>query len=426
MKVTKNKVAPSKYEVEVVVDEATWKEAQEKALDKEIAKVKIDGFRPGKAPKDLAKKHVNQANVMDHAVNEMLQPAFRKALDETGLVPFVQPSVDVTALSDTSLTLKFVIVVAPEVELGAYKGLNIEKEVPSVSEEEVDADINKLIENNATLVLAERESKEGDTVVIDFEGSVDGVPFDGGKAENYSLELGSHSFVPGFEEQLVGHKAEDEVDVKVTFPKQYVENLAGKEAIFKVKIHEVKEKILPTLDEELIKELDIEGVSTVEELRKHEKEHLLEHKEQHAKGDTLDKILDKIVEGSKIELGDELIASRKEEIKKDMENRLAQQGLTLKQYLDVTGTSEEKYDADLKVNAEKSLKATATLSQIVKAENLSVSDEEVEAELAKMAEQYKMELSKVKEILNPQLDQFRNDLLNRKLQDFLFENNVKK
>lgn len=426
MKITSNKVAPAKYEVEAEVDAKLWKEAQEKALDKEIAKVHIDGFRPGKAPKELAKKHVDPAKVLDGAINDCLNPVFKEVLKETKLVPFVQPSVDVTKVSDTELTLKFIIIVTPEVELGAYKGLNIEKEVPAVSEEEVDADVKKLVESNANLVLAERASQKGDTVVIDFEGSVDGVPFDGGKAENYSLELGSNTFIPGFEDQLIGKSAGDEVEVKVTFPKQYVETLAGKDAIFKVTVHEVKEKVLPELDEELVKELNIEGVKTVEELKEHERAHILEHKEQQAKGHALDAILDMIVEGSKIELPEEAVKERIQEMKRETEDRLSQQGLDFKQYLDITGMSEEKWEEQVKGDAQKQVTASAVLSKVIEAEKLTVTDEEVEFELAKMAEQYKMELAKIKEILKPQLASFKNDILNRKLQEFLLENNLKK
>lgn len=426
MKITKNKVGPAKYEVEAELDEKVWKEAQAKALDKEIAKVKIDGFRPGKAPKDLAKKHVDPAKVLSTAIDESLNPTFREVLKETGLVPFIQPTVDVAKVSDTELTLKFVIVVSPEVKLGAYKGLNVEKEVPAVSDEELDADIKKLIESNASLVLAERESKVGDTVVIDFEGFVDGKPFDGGKAENYSLELGSNTFIPGFEDQLVGKKAEDDVEVKVTFPEQYVENLAGKEAIFKVKVHEVKEKVLPELDEELIKELNIEGVKTVEELKDHERKHLLEHKESHAKGHALDAILDKIVASSEIDVPEEAVNERIEDIKHELEERLSQQGLTFAQYLEITGKKEEEYRDSVKEDAVKQVKASAVLSAIVREEKLTVSDEEVEFEIAKIADQYKMEVSKVKEILGHQVEHLKNELINKKLQEFLLENNLKK
>ena len=425
MKRVVNKLAGSKYEVICTVEEKAWKEAQEKAFEKLAKKVKIDGFREGKVPTEMARKHVNQADIFNEAINSMVQPAFDEVMKEEKLIPVARPSVDVSKVTDTELELKFVLITAPEVKLGKYTGLGVEKEVPSVTEEEVDNAIKSLVDQNANLVAVEREAKLGDTVVIDFEGFVGGVAFDGGKAENYSLGLGSNSFVPGFEDQLVGTKAGDEKEVKVTFPKQYVENLAGKEAIFKVKVHEVKEKVLPELDEELVKELNIAGVKTVEELRAHEKAHLLEHKEEHAKGDTLNKILDKIVSEAKVEIVEEIIADEIENIKKNMEQRIAQQGLTMEQYLQITGQKAEDLEKKYHEDAERNLRAMFVLEEIAKKEELEVTDAEVEFEIAKIAEQYKMEVEKVKEILANQLAQFKAELRQKKIQDFLLEKNVK-
>ena len=425
MKRVVNKLAGSKYEVICTVEEKSWKEAQEKAFEKLAKKVKIDGFREGKVPTEMARKHVNQADIFNEAINSMVQPAFDEVMKEEKLIPVARPSVDVSKVTDTELELKFVLITAPEVKLGKYTGLGVEKEVPSVTEEEVDNAIKSLVDQNANLVAVEREAKLGDTVVIDFEGFVGGVAFDGGKAENYSLGLGSNSFVPGFEDQLVGTKAGDEKEVKVTFPKQYVENLAGKEAIFKVKVHEVKEKVLPELDEELVKELNIAGVKTVEELRAHEKAHLLEHKEEHAKGDTLNKILDKIVSEAKVEIVEEIIADEIENIKKNMEQRIAQQGLTMEQYLQITGQKAEDLDKKYHEDAERNLRAMFVLEEIAKKEELEVTDAEVDFEIAKIADQYKMEVEKVKEILANQLAQFKAELRQKKIQDFLLEKNVK-
>ena len=425
MKRVVNKLANSKFEVLVTVEEKEWKEAQEKAFEKLAKKVKISGFREGKVPLEMARKHVNQADIFNEAINAQVQPAFDEVMKEEKLVPVARPTVDVSKVSETELELKFVIVTNPEVKLGKYTGLNIAKETPVVTEEEIDEAIKTLIEQNASLVAVERESKLGDTVVIDFEGFVDGVAFDGGKAENYSLALGSNSFVPGFEDQLVGKKSGDEVEVKVTFPKQYVENLAGKDATFKVKVHEVKEKVLPELDAELIKELNIPNVETVEQLREHEKGHLLSHKEEHAKADVLNKVLDKIVDASELEIAEEIVHDEVENMRKNMAERIAQQGLTMEQYLQITGQKQEDVDKKFHEDAEKNLRAMFVLEEIAKKENLSVTEEEVEFEIAKIADQYKMEVAKVKEILNNQLAQFRGELRQRKIQDFLFEKNVK-
>ncbi len=425
MKRVVNKVANSKFEVTVTVEEKVWKEAQTKAFEKLAKKVKVDGFREGKVPESIARKHVNQGDIFNEAINAMVQPAFDEVMKEEKLIPVARPSVDVTKVSDVELELKFVIVTNPEVKLGKYVGLNIEKETPVVSEEEIDQAVNKLVEQNASLVAVERESKVGDTVVIDFEGFVDGKGFDGGKAENYSLELGSHSFVPGFEEQLVGKKANEEVEVKVTFPKQYVENLAGKDATFKVTVHEVKEKVMPKLDVELVKEINIPNVETVEQLREHEKGHLLSHKEEHAKGDVLNKVLDKIVEASELELADEIVKDEIENMRKNMAEKIAQQGLTLEQYYQITGQKEEDVEKKFDEDARRNLRAMFVLEEIAKKEGLEVSDEEVDFEMAKIADQYKMEIAKVKEILGANLPQFKAELRQRKIQDFLFEKNVK-
>ena len=239
------KLEHSHVEVLVTVDQKTWKDAQKKAFDKQAANVTVDGFRKGKAPEHLVRAKVDQMKVLDDAINSVLPIAYREIIEQDKIIPQAQPSVDITKVSNEELEIKFILVVAPEVKLGAYKGLKIGHEDIEVSDADVEVAINQLLANNASLIIKEGESKEGDTVVIDFAGSVDGELFEGGSAQNYELELGSHSFIPGFEEQLIGHKAGDHVDVKVTFPENYVENLKGKDAVFACDIHEVKEKKLP-------------------------------------------------------------------------------------------------------------------------------------------------------------------------------------
>ena len=267
MKRVVNKLENSKFEVLCTIEENEWKALQEKAFKALAKNVQAKGFRKGHVPEDMARKMVNQGEIINKAVNDAIQPAFNEVLKEEKLQPFAQPTVDVTKVSDTELGLKFVIIVRPEVTLGEYKGLAVEKATPEVSEEEVNKSLEALVAQNASLNVVEREAKLGDTVVLDFVGSVGGVEFDGGKAENYSLELGSNSFVPGFEDQLVGTKSGDVKDVVVTFPTQYVPELAGKEATFKCTIHEVKEKVLPEFNKEFfedpqIKETKLELVQT--------------------------------------------------------------------------------------------------------------------------------------------------------------------
>lgn len=417
------KLENSHVEVLVNVDEATWKAAQKKAFEKVAANITVDGFRKGKAPENLVKSKVDQVKVMDEAINALLPEIYRDIVDVDGIRPFTQPKVDVTKLSDTELEVKFLIVTAPKVELGQYKGLEIGHNKVEVTEEEVANALKAVQEQNATLVVKDGASELGDTVVIDFAGSVDGKPFDGGSATNYELELGSHSFIPGFEEQLVGHLAGEHVDVNVKFPENYVENLKGKDAVFACDIHEVKVKKLPELDEELIAELKIPNVKTVEELKNHKKNELLSSKEVNEKREYISKVVEAIAKASKIEIPEEIIDSQVAARKEDLINRMKQSGLTLEQYLQLVGQKEEELMAKLKEDAIKDVTNFMVLETIAEKENLEVTDADLEFEFAKMADQYSMKVEDVKKALQPQLEEFRNNLKMQKVEQLLAENN---
>ena len=410
-------------EVIVTVDEATWKEAQAKAFNKLAEKVTVPGFRKGKAPKNMVKDKVNQVQVMDEAINALLPTLYREILTEENLQPYAQPKVDVTKLSDTELEVKFVVVTAPEVKLGDYKDFNVGKETVEVSDEEVANALNEVAKQNASLVLKEGASELGDTVVIDFVGTIDGAPFDGGTSENYELELGSHTFIPGFEEQLVGKVAGDEVDVKVTFPENYHENLKGKDANFACKVHEVKTKSIPELNEELVAELKIEGVTTLDELRAHKANELKVNKERAARSTYFAKLLDAIAEKATIEIPDEVVNNQVEGMKKDIVGRMAQSGLTLEQYLSIVGQSEEDFNKKLVEDATKDARNYFLLNAVVTAEDLKVTDEELEFEYAKIADQYKMSIEDVKKALGPQVEEFKHNIKMQRVEDFLYEHN---
>lgn len=425
MKRVVKKLENSKVEVTCDVESSAWKEAQEKAFQKLAKDLEIKGFRKGKVPVDIARKHIDQGRIFNEAINSLMQPSFEEVLREEKLVPFARPSVDVTKISDTDLQLKFIIILAPEVKLGEYKNLNIKKSAVKVEEKEIDAEIEKLISQNASLVVSEKPSKKGDTVVIDFVGSVDGKEFEGGKAENYSLELGSNSFVPGFEDQLVGHKAGEDVDVNVTFPTQYVPELAGKKALFKCKIHEVKEKVLPELNEELIKDLNLPEVKTVEQLREYEKKALTNQKENKATSDALDAVVAKVSEGSTVDLAEEIVTEEVESMKKNMEQQVSERGLTLDQYYSITGQKPEDVEKNMREDAKKNLKAILCLEEIAKQEKIEVTDEDVDFEMAKIADQYKMDVKQVKDILGKDLPRFKSEIKQRRIQEFLLNNNVK-
>ena len=424
MKRVVNKLEKSKVEVVCDVETASWKEAQEKAFAKLVGNLEIKGFRKGKVPADIAKKHIDTGSVFNEAINSMLQPAFEEVLREEKLQPFARPSVDVTKVSDTELQLKFVVVLAPEVKLGAYKGLGVKKEAVKVEEKEIDEAIEKLVAQNASLVVKEGEAKKGDTVVIDFVGSVDGKEFEGGKADNYSLELGSNSFVPGFEDQLVGHKAGEDVEVNVTFPTQYVPDLAGKKALFKCKIHEVKEKVLPKLDEELIKDLNLPEVKDEAGLREYERKAISSQKESKAQNDALNKVLEKIVKESEVEIANEVLAEEVEGMKKNMEEQIKQRGLTLEQYYQITGEKEIDVEARMRIEADKNLRTILCMEEIAKVEKLEVSEADVDAEMKSIADMYKMPVDKVKEILGKDLGRFKAELRQRKIQAFLTKENI--
>lgn len=423
MKITVNNLEHSHVEVIVDVEEKTWKEAQEKSFEKLARDLSLPGFRKGKVPLDMARKHIDSYKILNEAINHLLQPTFDEVLKEKKLRPIVRPTVDVTKVSENELQLKFGVVLPPEVTLGEYKGLNIAKDKVKVSEDEIKAEIDKLVAQNANLVTSDKPAKIGDTVVIDFVGSVDEKEFDGGKAENFNLELGSHQFVPGFEEQLVGAKTGDKVDVNVTFPTQYVKELAGKKALFKVTVHEVKEKIIPELNEELIKELAIPEVTDEKSLHEHVKKQLTANKENQAKNKQLDAIIAKVVENAKMDLPHEIIDEEVEGMKHNVEEQVKQRGMTMEQYLEVTGQTKEHFDEHLHKDAEKNLRSILAMEKIADVENIKVEEKDLDEEFKKIADQYKMDVKQVKEILSKDLNRFAMEIRTRRIQDFLIEEN---
>ena len=423
MKTNLTKLAPSKFQVDVEVDEKTWADAQAKAFKKVASKISIPGFRPGKAPEAMLRAHVDPNRVINQALDIVLPQAYEFGIKENKLRPQRQPEVNITKVEEKEIGLRFTVVVFPTVTLGAYTGLEAERKVASVDEKEVEESIKKLLENNADLVVTEEPAKLGDTVVLDFEGSIDGVPFEGGKADNHSLELGSNSFIPGFEDALVGVKAGESRDVKVTFPTQYVAELAGKDAVFACTVHEVKQKVVPALTDEAVADLAIENVKTVDELKAHQKEELLKQKADQFEREHYQAIFDQIVAASSVEIADEILdeeAAREEEnTKKQVESN----GLTFQQYLDVLGKKEEDLKAELRENVTKSLTAYLVGEEISIKEKLLVSDAELDVELAKVAEQYKVPVEQIRSVYGSNIESFRETLRQKKLQDFLIANN---
>ena len=410
-------------QVDVVVDKENWKQAQEKAFKKLASNLTVDGFRKGKVPEAIARKHIDQMKLINEAINVVLPVAYQEVLTEEKIEPFSQPSVDITKVTLDELELKFVITTAPEVKLGKYKGLELGKKEAKVTAKEVNEAIDNLRTQNASLVLKEGESALGDTLVFDFVGSVDGVAFEGGTAQNYSLELGSNTFIPGFEDQLVGLKAGDHKDVNVTFPKQYTPELAGKAAVFACDVHEVKEKKMPELNDGFVKELGIKDVETVEALKENKKAELLDRKTRDLKLEYLRKLYDEIAKDSTVNIPDEMVQEQAESSKKDMEARMAQSGLTLEQYLQFAGQSEEDFMKKLVEDARRDIRNYFILEEVAKAEELVVTDADLEFEFAKLAEQYGMTIDAVKKALEKQMGQFKNNVQMNRAEDFLFNNN---
>ena len=411
-------------EVLVNVDKDLWKKAQDKAFKKLADNITIDGFRKGKAPINMVKSRIDQGRMYNEAINEVLNPVYQDILANEDIKPMARPSFEVTKLSDDELEIKVIIVTAPEAELGKYTGFALGKEKADVTEEEVEASINELRKQNATIAPKDGQAENGDIVVIDFEGSVDGVPFEGGKAENHELELGSHSFIEGFEDQLVGSSAGIEVDVKVRFPDNYgPEEIAGKDAVFHVKVNEVKQKILPELDDEFVKELNMPNVENVLQLKDARRDQLLKQKENANKQAYLDKLLAEIRKESKFDIPEEILNEEIENRKKDLENRLKQSNLDLEQYLVITRTNEEDLNKQLKDEAEKGLESWLVLETVGQKEKIEITEEEVEFELAKMADQYNMSIDQIKQALGQQISSFRSNLLMSRIENFLFDNN---
>ncbi|KIL26077.1 Cell division trigger factor [Bacillus safensis] len=407
----------------VEVDAETFNKALDDAFKKVVKQVSIPGFRKGKVPRGLFEQRFGVESLYQDALDILLPVEYPKAIDEAGIEPVDRPEIDVEKIEKgESLIFTAKVTVKPEVKLGDYKGLNVEKDDTAVTDEDVQEELKGMQNRQAELVVKEEGAIEnGDTVVLDFEGFVDGEAFEGGKAENYSLEVGSGSFIPGFEEQLVGLEAGAEKDVEVTFPEEYhAEDLAGKPAVFKVKIHEIKAKELPALDDEFAKDVD-EEVETLAELTEKTKKRLEEAKENEAEGKLREELVAKASENAEVDIPQAMVDTELDRMMKEFEQRLQMQGMNLELYFQFSGQDEDALKEQMKEDAAKRVKSNLTLEAIAVAENLQVSDEEVEEELSKMAEAYNMPIENIKQAIGS-TEAMKEDLKVRKAIDFLVEN----
>ena len=385
----------------IEITKAEFEAAKDKAFKKTGKNITVPGFRKGKAPRKMIEKLYGEGVFFEEAFNIIYPDAMEMAVEKSGIKPVGRADVDLgDPAEEGGLTIIAKVPVEPEVELGEYKGIEVEKETVKVLQADVKAELNRMAQRNARTETVERKAKKNDTVDIDFEGFVDGVPFEGGKAEHHALTLGSGAFIPGFEDQLIGCKAGDEKDVVVTFPEEYhAKELAGKEATFKCKVHKVEETILPEIDDEFAKDVS-DTCETLDDLKKEITERLKAERQEAADNAFEEKVLDAVIDGMKADIPAAMIDAQVDTIVQDFGYRLQMQGMGLEQYLKMTGTEMGAFRAMFKDQAERQVKTRLALQKVVELEGITVSDKELEEEYAKMAEQYKMEVEKVKAIVS--------------------------
>lgn len=416
------KIENNVVKVEVSVPVEKFQEALKKAYQKNAKKFNIPGFRKGKAPMHMIEQYYGEGVFFEDAVEFVIDETYPQAVKESGISPVDYPKVDIVQIGkDTEFIYTAEVVVKPEVKLGEYKGLEVKKAEYPVTDEEVNAELEAMREKNARIISKEDGTVEnGDIAVIDFEGFIDGVAFEGGKGENYDLTIGSASFIPGFEEQLIGVKAGEEKDVNVSFPEDYhAEELKGKPALFKVTVKEIKYKELPELDDEFAK--DVSEFDTIDEMKADSRKKLEESSSLRAKNEYEEEVIKKAVEGSEVEIPEAMIEREIDYMVKDLDYRLRYQGLTIDKYVELMGITMDKIREDFKEVASTRVKTNLTLEAIAKAENMTASEEEIDAKADEMAKRYGMEdTAKVKEtILKNQKEIIEEEIVNNKVIEFL-------
>ena len=416
----------AKLTIEVSASEL--EKALQSAYMKQKNKISLPGFRKGKVPRQMIEKMYGAEIFYDDAANALIPKAYADAYDECELDIVSRPEIDVVQIEKgKDFIFTATVATKPEVTLGEYKGLEVDKVSTRVTQKEVDAKIQEEAEKNArTITVEDRAVQDGDEVVLDFEGFVDGVAFEGGKGENYPLTIGSGSFIPGFEEQLVGAEAEKEVEVKVTFPEDYhAEDLKGKEAVFKCTVHEIKAKELPEIDDEFAAE--VSEFDTLEEYKADVKTKIKEQKAAEGKAKQEDQVVEQAVKNATYELPEAMVETQAEQMANDFAQRMQSQGLTMEQYFQFTGTTAEQMMEDLKPQAVKRIETRLVLEAIAKAENIEISDEKLDEEIGKMAEAYKMEADKLKEFMGEnEKKQMKEDMAVQEAITFLVDNAVEK
>lgn len=380
------------HEVIVKIEGVEWTEALDKAFKSKQKDAKVDGFRKGKVPRNIYEKHYGKESLFFPAAEEVLQSAYAKAMEESNLIPVVQPSVDIKDISDKGVEFTFKIITKPEVKIKNYKGLGIKPEEIKVTKDEIDHEIGHLLEEYTELVTKEGEVKNGDVAVIDFEGFKDGKPFDGGKGENYSLEIGSNTFIPGFEEQVIGMKTGEEKDLTVSFPEDYgVEDLKGQPVIFKVKVNEIKEKVTRELDKEFFEDLAMEGVHSKETLEKEVEKNIKAQKEADNENKYIDHLLEEVAKNVEVDIPQEMVDEETTRLLGRFEQQMAMQGISLDIYYQFTKSSEGDLRKQMDKEAYQNVLYRLMLEEIMNLEKIEVSQEEASKEAEELAKKYKMD-----------------------------------
>ena len=410
------------HEIEIKLDKE-WTSTLDEVFKKKNKETKIDGFRKGTAPKDVYLKHFGIESLYMDAVDSCISVAYKKVLEQEKLVPVVEPKVDVTGISDTNVIFKFTIITKPEVVLGEYKNLKVKKDKVTVSDEEVNHEIDHLREHMADVVVKENGVvAEGDTAVIDFTGFIDGEEFEGGKGENFPLEIGSHSFIPGFEEGLIGLKSGEEKNLELKFPENYIENLKGKDVTFKVKVNEVKTRVLPDINEDFFADLGYDDVKTEAELRAKVKEEITLEKEHIADDEFVNKCLDAAVKNMKVDINEEIIDEEIHRMIDQYAYQLQMQGMNIDDYYKMTGTTEDDLHKMMAPEAEKRVKYRYLIEGIADAEDLKFTEEEIKNRAEELAKQFNMSVEELVKNFGS-MDVIEYDLRMHKALEILKESN---
>jgi len=425
MKINKfEDVEKNVVQLEIEVDAAKFEEGMQQSFKKNASKFNVPGFRKGKAPRHIVERYYGEQVLYDDAINIVCSEAYDQAIDEKNLQPVDRPEIDIIQIgSKQNLIFTAKVTVKPEVELGAYMGVEVKKADDTVTDEDLEKEFNKVVEKNSRLVtVTDRPVQSGDTAVIDFEGFIDSVPFEGGKATDYSLVIGSGTFIPGFEDQLIGKSTGEEVDVNVTFPEDYgKEELSGKPALFKVKIKEIKVKELPVVDDEFAK--DISEFDTLEEYKKDLRNKLEETAKHKAEHENEENVIRKVAENATVEIPKVMVEKQIDSMVRDFDMRLRYQGLDLQKYLEIMGMDYEGFRGQFAEGAEKEVKIQLVIEKIAQVENVQASDEDLDEEVKRMADLYKQSAEELMKSLSPEEKEYvKKDIAFRKTIKLLVQN----